>query len=112
MFCRFFSILLALAGILIASVAAAGPATDAGKGSVVKDAGAYSFEGTLVVREADGVFLVRSDQGVKKRFACRPNTGITRNGHPASYHDLHSRDRIRVQYDANFVVTAIQASGS
>jgi hypothetical protein len=71
-----------------------------------------TFEGLLVVREADGVFLVRSDDGAKKRFIYNANTAITRNGQPASYGDLRSRDHIRVQYNSNFVVTAIQASGS
>ncbi len=70
-----------------------------------------TFEGLLAVREADGVFLVRSDDGAKKRFTYNANTAITRNGQPASYGALRSRDHIRVQYNSNFVVTAIQASG-
>ena len=71
-----------------------------------------AFEGLLVVKEADGGFLIRSEKGKKKRFTVNPNTTITRNGKPASYHDLRSRDRIRVQYNANFVVTEIEATGS
>ena len=71
-----------------------------------------AFEGLLVVREADGVFLIRSEKGEKKRFKVNQNTTITRNGKPAVYGDLRSRDRIRVQYNADFVVTAIQATGS
>jgi hypothetical protein len=71
-----------------------------------------AFEGLLVVREADGVFLVRSENGEKKRFKVNPNTTISRNGKPAAYGDLKSRDRIRVQYNADFVVSEIQATGS
>ena len=71
-----------------------------------------AFEGLLVVKEADGVFLIRSEKGKKKRFKVNKNTTITRNGKPASYHDLRSRDRIRVQYNADFVVTAIESTGS
>ena len=71
-----------------------------------------AFEGLLVVKEADGVFLIRSEKGEKKRFKVNKNTTITRNGKPAVYGDLRSRDLIRVQYNADFVVTAIKATGS
>ncbi len=85
----------------------------AGSGeSPVSGSEILTFEGLLVVREADGVFLVRSDDGQKKRFTCSKNTAIIRNGQPAAYGDLRSRDHIRVHYSAHFVVTAIQASGS
>ena len=67
------------------------------------------FEGLLAVKEADGVFVVRSEDGKKKRFTLNKNT---RNGTPAAYSDLRSRDRIRVHYKSDFVVTEIQASGS
>jgi len=72
----------------------------------------HTFEGLLVVREADGVFLIRSETGEKKRFKVNPNTTITRNGKPAAYGDLRSRDLIRVYYNADFVVTGIEATGS
>ena len=70
------------------------------------------FEGLLAVKEADGVFVVRSEDGKKKRFTLNKNTTITRNGTPAAYSDLRSRDRVRVHYNSDFVVTEIQASGS
>ena len=68
------------------------------------------FEGLLAVKEADGVFVVRSKDGKKKRFTLNKNTTITRNGTPASYSDLRSQDRVRVHYNSKFVVTEIQAS--
>ena len=71
-----------------------------------------AIEGLLVVREADGVFLIRSENGEKRRFRVSQHTTITRNGKPADYGDLRSRDLIRVHYNADFVVIAIQATGS
>jgi hypothetical protein len=71
-----------------------------------------TFEGLLAVKEADGVFVVRSEDGKKKRFTVDQKTVITQNGKPAAYSDLRSRDRVRVHYDSNFVVTEIQAGGS
>ena len=71
-----------------------------------------SFEGLIAVKEADGVFLVRAENGDKKRFTINPEVKITRNGQPAAYTDLRSRDRVRVYYTTDFVVTAIEASGS
>jgi hypothetical protein len=71
-----------------------------------------SFEGLIAVKEADGVFLVRAENGDKKRFTINPDVKITRNGQPAAYTDLRSRDRVRVYYTTDFVVTEIEASGS
>jgi len=71
-----------------------------------------TFEGLLAVKEADGVFLVRAEDGKKKRFTVNRNTMITRNGKPVDYSDLRSRDRVRVHYNSDFLVTEIQASGS
>ena len=111
---RSFSILIITVTILMTSMMAAGPAL----GGQIADnrpvfaAATRTFEGLLVVKEADGVFLVRSESGEKKRFTNNASTVITRNGKPATYSDLRSRDHIQVQYDSNFAVTAIQASGS
>jgi hypothetical protein len=110
---RIFFSLLTAALILVAgpiSGPAHGNAT-AGS-SLTVSSSAKAFEGLLVVREADGVFLIRSEKGEKKRFKVNQNTTITRNGKPAAYGDLRSRDLIRVQYNADFVVTEIQATGS
>ncbi len=71
-----------------------------------------TFEGLLALKEADGVFLVRAQDGTKKRFTVNGNTIITRNGKPATYKDLKSRDRILVCYTSDFVVTEIHAEGS
>jgi len=71
-----------------------------------------TFEGLLAVKEADGVFLVRSEDGTKKRFTLNKSTTITRNGKSAVYRDLRSRDQIRVIYTSDFVVIEIQATGS
>jgi len=98
-----------MTGMMAAGPAGSGQA--ANNGSVLTSA-IRTFEGVLVVKEADGVFLVRSENGQKKRFTYNTNTAITRNGKPVSYRDLQSRDHIRVQYDSKFVVTAIQATGS
>ena len=111
---RSFSILIIAVAILMAGMTAAGPARageTAGSSSVLASA-TRTFAGLLAVKEADGVFLVRSETGEKKRFTCNPNTTITRNGQPAAYRDLRSRDYIHVEYDSNFVVTVIQANGS
>ena len=70
-----------------------------------------SFEGLIVVKEADGIFLVRSETGDTKRLKIDKSTTVTRNGKPAAYTDLRSRDRIRVQYNSNFVATEIEAGG-
>ena len=71
-----------------------------------------TFEGLLALKEADGVFLIRAKDGKKKRFTVNRNTKITRNGKPADYKDLKSRDRIRVHYTSDFVVMKIHAEGS
>jgi hypothetical protein len=75
-------------------------------------AATMTFEGLLAVKEADSVFLVRAEDGKKKRFTVNENTMISRNGKPAACGDLRSRDHILVQYDSNFVVMTIEASGS
>lgn len=106
---RTFSLLMLAASLLLTGWLTSGVAGDSA--GFVLASEIRTFEGLMVVREADGVFLVRSDDGAKKRFTCNSNTAITRNGEPASYGDLRSRDHIRVQYNSNFVVTAIQASG-
>jgi len=71
-----------------------------------------SFEGQLVLKEADGMFIVRSETGDKKRLKVDNNTTITRNGKPALYTDLRSRDQIIVRYNSKFFATEIEASGS
>jgi hypothetical protein len=71
-----------------------------------------TFEGLLALKEADGVFLVRAADGKKKRFTVNRDTKISRNGKPAIYKDLKSRDRIRVHYTSDFVVTEIHADGN
>jgi hypothetical protein len=87
----------------------AGPEADANQILATRD---MTFEGLLALKEADGVFLVRAQDGKKKRFTVNRNTKITRNGKPATYKDLRSRDRIRVCYTSDFVVTEIHAEGS
>ena len=71
-----------------------------------------TFEGLLAVKEADGVFIVRSEDGTKKRFTINKEATITRNGKPATYKDLRSRDRLRVTYTSDFVVIEIEATGT
>ena len=70
-----------------------------------------TFEGMLVVKEADGVFIVRSKDSKQRRFKLDKNTIITRNEKPANYKDLRSLDQVRVHYNSGFVITEIQASG-
>jgi hypothetical protein len=111
---RSFSILIMFFTILTAGMMTTGPAIG---GQIVDTspiivAATMTFEGLLAVKEADGVFLVRAEDGKKKRFTVNKNTMITRNGKPAAYGDLRSRDHILVQYDSNFVVMAIKASGT
>ena len=105
---------LLIAGFIFLAGPISGPAhanATAGKTHTVSSS-TNAFEGLLVLREADGVFLIRSEKGKTKRFIVNKNTTITRNGKPAAYGDLKSRDQIRVQYNADFVVTEIQATGS
>lgn len=111
---RSFSIFLIAVAILMSGMMTAGPASggQVADNSPIMAAATMTFEGLLAVKEADGVFIVRSEDGKKKRFTLNENTKITRNGKPAAYGDLRSRDHIRVQYDSNFVVTAIRATGS
>ena len=111
---RSFSILIIFFTILMAGMITTGPAIG---GQIVDTspiivASTMTFEGLLAVKEADGVFIVRAEDGKKKRFTVNKNTMITRNGKPADYGGLRSRDHILVQYDSNFVVTTIRASGS
>ena len=108
----FFSLLIA--ALIFAAGPIPGPAHgNATAGSTQSiSSSTNAFEGLLVVREADGVFLIRSEKGEKKRFKVNQNTTITRNGKPAAYGDLRSRDQIRVYYTADFVVTGIEATGS
>ena len=111
---RIFSSLLVAAVIFIAG-SISGPAPGnafAGDNPSVAASSNNAFEGLLVVKEADGVFLIRAENGDKKRFTINPNAIITRNGKPAAYSDLRSRDRIRVHYTSDFVITKIEASGS
>ncbi len=108
----FFSLLIAV--FIIKADVISGPAwgdqvTDTSR---ILAASGSTFEGLLAVKEADGVFLVRSEDGKKKRFSLNKNTTITRNGKPAAYGDLRSRDRVRVTYTSDFVVIEIQATGS
>ena len=109
-----FSIWVITITTLMISMMTAGPAIggEVADNRPVFAAATRTFEGLLVVKEADGVFLIRSESGQKKRFTNNASTAITRNGKPANYSDLQSRDHILVQYDSNFVVTAIQATGS
>lgn len=93
---------------MISGPASSGQQTDT---TLISTASDITFEGMLVVKEADGVFLVRSQDGKKKRFKLDKNTVITRNGKLAVYKDLRSRDQIRVQYNSDFIVTEIQVSG-
>ena len=111
---RSFSILVIFFTILTAGMMTTGPAIG---GQVVGTspimiAATMTFEGLLALKEADGVFIVRAEDGKKKRFTVNRNTMITRNGKPADYSDLRSRDQVRVNYTSDFVVTEIQASGS
>jgi len=108
----FFSLLVAV--LILVAGPTFGPAlgnATAGSSHTVSSS-TNSFEGLLAVREADGVFLIRSEKGEKKRFKVNPNTTITRNGKPAAYGDLRSLDQIRVYYNVDFVVTRIEATGS
>ena len=108
----FFSLLIAAVIFAVGQISlpAHGNATADNRDTISSSTNA--FEGLLVVREADGVFLIRSENGEKRRFKVSQNTTITRNGKSASYGDLRSRDRIRVEYNADFVVTGIEATGS
>lgn len=78
---------------------------------LISAASDMTFEGMLVVKEADGVFIIRSKDGKQRRFKLDKNTMITRNEKPVIYKDLRSRDQVRVHYNSGFVVTEIQASG-
>ena len=111
---RPFSILIIAVAILMTGMTTAGPARagETADSSSVLASATRTFEGLLAVKEADGVFMVRSETGQKKRFICNPNTTITRNGKPAAYSDLRSRDYIHVEYDSNFLVMVIRATGS
>jgi hypothetical protein len=108
----FFSLLIAALIFAVGQrpLPAHGNAADGNSDTISSSTNA--FEGLLVVREADGVFLIRSENGEKRRFRVSQQTTITRNGKPADYGDLRSRDLIRVHYNADFVVIAIQATGS
>jgi hypothetical protein len=93
---------------IISAPASGGQVTDTPQ---ILPASDITFEGLLALKEADGVFIVRSENGKKKRFTLNKNTMITRNGKTVSYKDLRSRDQVRVNYNSDFVVTEIQASG-
>jgi len=96
-------------GMMIATPVSGGQATNSILLSAASD---MTFEGMLVVKEADGVFIVRSEDGKDRRFTLNKNTVVIRNGKTASYKDLRSRDRLRVTYTSDFVVIEIQATGS
>ena len=107
-----FSLLIAVPNLTAGVIS--GPAwgdqvTDTGYILAASD---MTFEGLLALKEADGVFLVRAEDGQKKRFTLNKTTTITRNGKAAAYRDLRSLDRIRVTYTSDFVVIEIQATGS
>jgi len=108
----FFSVLMA--ALIITAGGISGPANggQTEDKALILAASDSTFEGQLTVKEADGVFLVRSEDGTKKRFTLNKNTTVSRNGKPASYKDLRSRDRLRVTYTSDFVVIEIQATGS
>ena len=110
---RMFSSLL-IAAVIITTGSVSSPlqrSAFAGGNTPAVASSTNSFEGLLVVKEADGVFLVRSETGDTKRLKIDKSTTVTRNGKPAVYTDLRSRDRIRVQYNSNFVATEIEAGG-
>ena len=113
MICRIVFLLLVAALIFVAGPIPGPTHANSTSGNThIVSSSTNAFEGLLVVREADGVFLIRSEKGEKKRFKVNQNTVITRNGKPAVYGDLRSRDRILVEYTADFVVTGIEATGS
>jgi hypothetical protein len=70
------------------------------------------FEGTLIIKEGHGDILVRSENGNQRRLKVKQSTVITRNGKPATYKELHTRDQIRVKYNSKSVVIELQATGS
>ena len=103
-----------IATFILAAGLIAGPAQSnalAGGNTPAAASSTTNFEGLLVVKEADGVFLVRSENGDKRRFTMNPDVKITRNGIPAAYTDLRSRDRIRVHYTPKSGITKIEAGG-
>ena len=108
-----YSLLIAAAILLAGTVSApaAGDAKSKGTTSPVVESN-RAFEGLLVVKEADGVFVVRAEDGKKRRFTVHKDTAISRNGKPVAYRELKSRDHLRVTYTPDFVVTEIRASGS
>ena len=109
----FFSLLIAAVIITTGSISGLSKRSAfAGGNTPAVASSTQSFEGQLVLKEADGIFIVRSETGDKKRLKVDNNTTITRNGKPVGYGDLQSRDRIRVQYSSDFVATEIEASGS
>jgi len=95
-------------GMMIPTPVSGGQATNTILLSVGSD---MTFEGMLVVKEADGVFIVRSEDGKNRRFTLNKNTIVTRNEKPATYKDLRSRDQVSVHYNSDFAVTEIKASG-
>ena len=95
-------------GMMIPTPVSGGQETNTILISVATD---MTSEGMLVVKEADGEFIVRSEDGKNRRFKLNKITIVTRNGKPATYKDLRSRDQVRVHYNSDFIVTEIQASG-
>lgn len=106
------SVLIIAAFILVTGMMISAPVSgdQATNSILISAASDMTFEGMLVVKEADGEFIVRSEDGKNRRFKLNRNTMVTRNGKTASYKDLRSRDQIIVHYNSDFVVTEIQAS--
>jgi hypothetical protein len=101
--------------VLIAGIALAGPVL--GGGMATSDAqkigAVQSIEGIIAIKEGHGDILVRPDTGNDKRLRVRESSTIIRNGKPATYDELQSRDRVEVKYDsASRNVIEIRASGS
>ena len=111
---RMFSSLL-IAAVIITTGSVSSPlqrSAFAGGNTPAVASSTNSFEGLLVVKEADGIFLVRSETGDTKRLKVDNNATITRNGKTVGYGDLRSRDQVIVRYNSKFFATEIEASGS
>ena len=108
----FFSTVIAV--LMISAVLISGPVKS---GETVNDgfklaASDSYFEGILAIKEGHGEILVRPENGKDKRFKIKDNTVITRNGKPATFDDLRSRDQLRVRYNSKGLVVELHASGS
>jgi hypothetical protein len=71
------------------------------------------FEGILAVKEDSGDIFVRSENGVNARQlkVNKKDTVITRNGKPATYHDLKRGDKVHIKHDSKHLVLELDATG-